>query len=173
MLKPIIFDEVLVLHSNDWTMSVSEKRKFSNSKNCCTQLSDNLYLGNQYSTSVIAEVDVIVSIGCNSKSNSPNVTHYKVSVRDNVDSDLTPLFNDVTAFIHQHISTNKKVLVHCKGGINRSPMFVIAYLARYNMTLEEAVLHVTSMRTAARIQPHYLQQVTAWLSKRDDQVVSG
>lgn len=153
-------------------MSVSEKRKFSSNKNCCTQLSDNLYLGNQYSTSVIAEVDVIVSIGCNSKSKSPNVTNYKVSVRDNADSDLTPLLSDVTAFIHQHISTNKKVLVHCKGGINRSPIFVVAYLARYVMTLEEAVHHVTTMRTAARIQPHYLLQVNAWLRENDGQVVA-
>ncbi len=98
---------------------------------------------------MIAEVDVIVSIGCNSKSNLPNVINYKVSVRDNVDSDLTPLFNDVTAFVHQQISINKKVLVHCKGGINRSPIFVVAYLARYVMPLEEAILHVTTMRTAA------------------------
>ncbi len=150
---------------------MSEKRKVS-SKNCYTQLSENLYLGNQFSTSVIAEVDVIVSIGCNSKSNLPNVINYKVSVRDNVDSDLTPLFNDVTAFIHQHISINKSVLVHCKGGINRSPIFVVAYLARFVMPLEEAILHVTTMRTAARIQPHYLLQVTAWLGEKDEEVIT-
>ena len=131
---------------------------------CYTKLTDGLYLGNQFSTSIITDIGVIISIGCKSKSTIPSIVNYKVSVRDSVDSDLTPLFGDVTEFIHINLSNNKKVLVHCQGGVNRSPIFAIAYLARYLMTLEEAVLHVTTLRSSVRIQPHYLHQLKEWLN---------
>lgn len=131
---------------------------------CYTQLTEGLYLGNQFSTSIITDINVIVSIGCKSKSTIPSVVNYKVSVKDSVDSDLTPLFGDVTVFIHSNLSNNKKVLVHCKGGVNRSPIFAIAYLARYLMTLEEAIGHITTCRSAVRIQPHYLHQLEEWLN---------
>lgn len=135
---------------------------------CYTQLTDGLYLGNQFSTTIITDINVIISIGCKSKSTIPSIVNYKVSVRDSVDSDLTPLFGDVTEFIHINLSNNKKVLVHCQGGVNRSPIFAIAYLARYIMTLEEAMDHVTTLRSAARIQPHYLNQLEEWLNGVDE-----
>ena len=75
---------------------------------CYTQLTEGLYLGNQFSTSIITEINVIVSIGCKSKSTIPSIVNYKVSVRDSVDSDLTPLFGDVTEFIHINLSNNKR-----------------------------------------------------------------
>ena len=131
---------------------------------CYTQLTDGLFLGNQFSTSIITDIGVIISIGCKSKSTIPSIVNYKVSVRDSVDSVLTLLFGDVTAFIHSNLLNNKKVLVHCQGGVNRSPIFAIAYLARYLMTLEEAVLHVTTLRSSVRIQPHYLHQLKEWLN---------
>ncbi len=53
---------------------------------------------------------------------------------------------------------------YCQGGVNRSPIFAIAYLARYIMTLEEAVLHVSTLRSAVRIQTHYLHQLEEWLN---------
>ena len=118
---------------------------------CYTKISDGLYLGNQFSTSIITDIDVIISIGCKSKLFIPSVVNYKVSVQDSVDSDLTPLFGDVTEFIHIHLSNNKKVLVHCQGGVNISPIFAIAYLARYIMTLDEAALHVSTLRSAVRL----------------------
>ena len=133
---------------------------------CYTQLTDGLYLGNQFSTSIITDVNVIVSIGCKCKSTISSIINYKVSVKDHLDSDLTPLFNDVTEFIYANLSSNKKVLVHCQAGMNRSPIFAIAYLARYIMTLEEAVLHVTTQRSIVRIQPHYLHQLKKWLSEQ-------
>jgi len=135
---------------------------------CYTQLTDGLYLGNQFSTTIITDINVIISIGCKSKSTIPSIVNYKVSVRDSVDSDLTPLFGDVIEFIHINLSNNKKVLVHCQGGVNRSPIFAIAYLARYIMTLEEAMDHVTTLRSAARIQPHYLNQLEEWLNGVDE-----
>ena len=137
---------------------------------CCSKITENLYLGNQFSTTIVTDVDVMVSIGCKSKSNNPSIINQRVSVVDSADSDLAPYFTDVTDFIHEHITASKRVLVHCQGGINRSPTFVIAYLAKYHMSLQEAIALVTSRRPAARIQPHYMQQIERWLSEASPEV---
>ncbi len=131
---------------------------------CCSKINENLFLGNQFSTTVITDINVIVSIGCKSKCTLEGINNFKVSIKDCVDSDLTPYLSEVTEFIHEQLSANKRVLVHCQGGVNRSPAFVIAYLARYNMSLEDAIVLVRSARSGARIQEHYMQQISTWLS---------
>jgi len=132
---------------------------------CCSKITENLFLGNQFSTTIVTDIDVIVSIGCKSKSTLPNIVNQRVSMVDSADSDLTPYFTDVTDFIDEQICANKRVLVHCQGGINRSPTFVIAYLAKHHMSLQEAIALVTCRRPAARIQPHYMAQIERWLSE--------
>ena len=47
-----------------------------------SKIIDNLYLGNQYSTSIIKNIDTIVSIGCNSK--AININNYKILDRGNL-----------------------------------------------------------------------------------------
>ena len=41
-----------------------------------SKIIDNLYLGNQYATTIIKNIDTIVSIGCKSK--ATNITNYKM-----------------------------------------------------------------------------------------------
>jgi protein-tyrosine phosphatase len=66
-----------------------------------------------------------------------------------------------------NVSKNRKTLVHCKGGINRSTAVVIAYLCAYsNMEIKEARAVVSAVRPQARFQPHYMGQVLAWLQAR-------
>ena len=131
----------------------------------CSEILHNLYLGNQHSTSTARDIDVIISIGCNHKSRL-NVASYKFSVRDSQESDLTPLFDEVTSIIQHHINLGERVLVHCQGGINRSPAFVLAYLCRYSsMNIENAMQHIKVHRKSARFQPHYVAQVQQWLVK--------
>ena len=61
-----------------------------------SKIIDNLYLGNQYSTTVIKKVDTIISIGCQSKAN--NINNFKISIRDKKSSDLTPFLDAVTEY---------------------------------------------------------------------------
>ena len=49
---------------------------------CYTQLTDGLFLGNQFSTTIITDINVIISIACKSKSTIPSIVNYKVTVLD-------------------------------------------------------------------------------------------
>ena len=123
---------------------------------------DNLYLGNQYSTTIIKNIDTIVSIGCNSKAN--NINNYKISIRDKNTSDLTPFLDEVTEYINEELNKKHEVLVHCKGGINRSTAFILAYLCKYEeMTIEEGREWISQRRQCSRFQEHYINQIEKWL----------
>ena len=61
---------------------------------------------------------------------------------------------------------NKKVLVHCKAGINRSTAFVLAYLCRYNnMSIEEAQKYILQRRKV-QFKDHYISQIKKWLVRQ-------
>ena len=128
-----------------------------------SKIIDNLYLGNQYSTTIIKKVDTVISIGCQSKAN--NINNFKISIRDKKSSDLTPFLDSVTEYINEELNKNHKVLVHCKGGINRSTAFILAYLCKYkDMTIEEGKEWISKRRCSARFQDHYMLQIENWLN---------
>ena len=128
-----------------------------------SKIIENLYLGNQYSTTIIKRIDTIVSIGCNSKAN--NITNYKISVRDKKSTDLTPHLDNVTDYINEELNKKHKVLVHCKAGINRSTAFVLAYLCKYEkMSIEDAKKILSIKRPIVKFQEHYMKQIEMWLN---------
>lgn len=132
-----------------------------------SQILPTLYIGNQYSSSVLQPLGAVVSIGCNNKSTLPGLQTLKISISDSSESDITPFLDEVTEFINSLVSDDIVVLVHCKGGINRSPAVIVAYLVRFcGFSMEEALMHVKNKRKGARFQPHYLEQIEAWLESR-------
>jgi len=70
-----------------------------------------------------------------------------IPLEDMSEADISTYFNEAHEFIEEARVKHSKVLVHCEGGISRSPTIVIAYLMKYhNMPLKEALLHVSSRR---------------------------
>lgn len=60
---------------------------------------------------------------------------------------LEPYFEEAANFIHDALTNNGKVLVHCRCGISRSSTLVLAYLMlKRNMTAQEAVRRVREGR---------------------------
>jgi len=140
-----------------------------------SKIIENLYLGNQYSTTIIKRIDTIVSIGCNSKANNitnnitnkntNKITNYKISVIDKKSTDLTPHLDNVTDYINEELNKKHKVLVHCKAGINRSTAFVLAYLCKYEkMSIEDAKKILSIKRPIVKFQEHYMKQIEMWLN---------
>tara|TARA_B100001173_G_C15774162_1_gene456404 strand:+ start:84 stop:482 length:399 start_codon:yes stop_codon:yes gene_type:complete len=124
-----------------------------------TKIIDNLYLGNQYSTEVIKKVNLIISIGCKSNHSNKDIENIKVSIRDKITSDMTPFIDNICDIIKDNLDKKRKVLVHCKAGINRSPAFIIAYLIKYeNMNIEEAKKYVYSLRKI-KFKDNFMDQI--------------
>lgn len=123
-----------------------------------SQILDNLFLGNQHSTKIL-DVDLIVSLGCNSKQKTGLINNVKYSIRDRLTFDITPFLDEVCDLIHIHISKGKRVLLHCKSGIHRSPAFTIAYLVKYHkMTLDEAKEYVADRRKI-QFRENFMKQI--------------
>ena len=78
---------------------------------------------------------------------------------------ISHILPNAIAFIHKELTNNHKILVHCKGGINRSPIVVITYLVLYgSFTLKDAIIFVKEKKPSIRIQTHYIEQVESFLS---------
>ncbi len=82
----------------------------------------NLWLGNKFSTSIF-EGKSVLSIGCNSLKIFPN--YLKLSLKDSRESNITLILHKALQFINNELNNNRTLLVHCQGGINRSPAVII------------------------------------------------
>jgi len=124
-----------------------------------SKILNNLYLGNQYATEVIKNIDMIISIGCNSKHKLKTIEHIQISLRDKDTSDITPFLDLICDTININLLNNKKILIHCKAGINRSTAFVIAYLIKYNdMSLDQAKDHILNIRNV-KFKKNFMEQI--------------
>ena len=132
-----------------------------------SKILDNFYLGNRYSSGIIKTLDLIISVGCNTKNKT--VENIKISLRDNITSNITPHIDYICDTINTYLSNNKKILIHCKAGINRSTAFVVAYLIKYNnMNLEEAKSHILDVRKV-KFKKNFIEQIIKHFNSEDSE----
>lgn len=87
---------------------------------------------------------------------------HHISIEDDGSTSMLPYFEAACSFIHQHRQQGA-VLVHCKGGISRSPTMVIAYLMRHeHLSLTDAIEVCSCARPAARPREVFLQDLARW-----------
>lgn len=88
-----------------------------------------------------------------------DLVYFHVSIEDDGSQSMLPHFHSATDFIHSHRARGA-VLVHCKGGISRSPTMVIAYLMKYeHLSLLTAMEVCQKARPAARPRSTFLQDL--------------
>lgn len=63
-------------------------------------------------------------------------------------------FDIGVAFLQHVIAQGRRVYVHCRFGIGRSPTLVIAYLVSRGATIDAALQQIQSVRPRVRISPH-------------------
>ena len=112
------------------------------------KISDFLYIGSANSVKFANEFDLIVN--CTADMREPK--QYKkrflrVPIHDDPAKvvDATSIVNqtNVLSIIHETITTQRRVLVHCYAGEQRSCAIVACYLIRYhNMIPEDAVAYI-------------------------------
>jgi protein-tyrosine phosphatase len=100
-----------------------------------------------------------------------SLTYKRIALFDNKGEDLLGHMEAVYQFI-EHARHHGNVLVHCHKGISRSASFVIGYLMRKNeMTFEEALAHVQSVRPMVQPNDSFLEQLRRYevsLSEKRD-----
>lgn len=69
------------------------------------------------------------------------VYSHKFLIEDDKEIDEGMLYNIFT-LIHDIIKINKRVLIHCQGGMSRSPAIIIGYLMYMGMSYSEALAFV-------------------------------
>ena len=75
-------------------------------------------------------------------------------------------FDESCQFIQRELDLNRKVLVHCVGGISRAPTIVIAYLIYSNMSFEQAYQLVQTKRMCVNPLDVFMMQLTVFYSNR-------
>lgn len=63
--------------------------------------------------------------------------HLFVDAKDSKDVKIQPFFKEVYDFIEKAIANKENVLVHCKGGMSRSPSILCSYIMKkFGLTFE-------------------------------------
>eukprot|EP00438_Fugacium_kawagutii_P027546 Skav222830 [mRNA] locus=scaffold4760:118763:119353:+ [translate_table: standard] len=101
-----------------------------------------------------AGVSAVCAVGAKTGT-APGVVYHHVPVKDDGVSSMLPFLDSACAFVHEQRQWGA-VLVHCKGGINRSPCLVVAYLMKFEqLTLHEALELCSLARPAARCPANF------------------
>jgi len=125
----------------------------------------NLYLGRELSVDEINEsgFDYILSITCHeplyyNDDNSMRLVTKWINFKDNGSSVIKNHFEECCEFINLGLSNGKKVYVHCKMGISRSPTIIIAYLMiNEKLSFIEARNIVSSARPCIHLKIGFYQ----------------
>lgn len=126
-----------------------------------------LYLGNKqagadYARLQNASIVAVCAVGAKPAS-APGVVYHHLRVEDDGVSSMLPFLDSACDFIHQQRQGAGSVLVHCKGGINRSPCLVVAYLMKYeHLTLAEALELCSMARPVARCPSNFHSDLKAF-----------
>jgi dual specificity phosphatase 12 len=113
-----------------------------------------LWLGNIIDSGnkkFLKNIDVII----NCSKDIPFSVSYTNNIRIPIEDDLQKsemvtlykLLPEITRKIHDYLSNNKKILVHCYAGKQRSAALIVAYCIRYlGLSLNDAVILLKTRR---------------------------
>jgi ectoine hydroxylase-related dioxygenase (phytanoyl-CoA dioxygenase family) len=131
----------------------------------CPETEGKLYIGN----AAVAKDEVfltsfgfaaVLSVGGGRSGSKHGFEFMHVGVKDSSDDSLFPHFIKCCDFIKKHLDAGARVLVHCRGGVHRSPSIVAAFLVReFGTSVEKAVQIVTASRSSARFTQHHTEQL--------------
>lgn len=133
-------------------------------ENICHEVIPGLLVGGQAATDYLIElrVDVVFSIGSQSRNRTIETVH--IGLRDDKTLNIDKELDSITDAVHQQLQSGKRVLVHCKAGINRSPSFVLAYLCKYvHMDIEAGTQLILLKRPICKFSMK--DNVVRWLEK--------
>ena len=139
-------------------------KMYRKNNNMCHEIITNLYLGNKEATkfSEVMGIDYIISIGAQPKNKT--IENFHIGIKDDNTLNISDELDTITSLMDELLTKNKKIMIHCNAGRNRSPSFVLAYICKYkNMELEEAVNYILSKRKICSFS--FKNNVKEWLDE--------
>tara|TARA_B100000902_G_C27078589_1_gene797706 strand:- start:334 stop:822 length:489 start_codon:yes stop_codon:yes gene_type:complete len=117
------------------------------------RITPNIYLGN-YKASQKDNFDTIINCSKYLPFHHDKTYNHRIPVNDDLSNNsnllLLKYMIESLPIINEHVKRNKRILVHCKAGMQRSAAVVAAYLMKYeNYTLKDAKKFVISKRNVA------------------------
>jgi len=121
---------------------------------------EDLNLLKQYQIKTI--INISTSIPCYFE-NENYFEYLRLPCHDSPNQNILQYFETTFEYIHQKLSTYKNILVHCQGGVSRSPSFIIGYLMKYHSkTFDEAHNLVRNKRSIINPNLNFLGQLTRY-----------
>lgn len=88
------------------------------------------------------------------------VNYKQLNLADNPTANIAKYFVESVKFIHESVSANKAILVHCMGGISRSTSMVIAYIMfTLDMPFQKAYEFVKGQHSKTNPNPGFVDQL--------------
>eukprot|EP01136_Pigoraptor_vietnamica_P013966 Opistho-1_new@55567 len=132
-----------------------------------TEVLPFLYLGTEKNSADASTLDALgISMILNVAKECPyhfdegRFEYKKCALEDSSTEDIRRIFDDAFDYIDEARRTNRRVLVHCLGGVSRSVAIVIGYLmSRYSMTLDDAYGYVRERRPVIAPNLNFMGQL--------------
>jgi protein-tyrosine phosphatase len=131
----------------------------------CIKILDNIYIGT-YKTSMSKttlnnnNIKSILCVGNDMQNIFANEYNYmKLEIEDRIDENILFNFEGVYSFIEESL-TKGGILIHCRGGISRSPTIILAYLMKKNkIPFEEAYKYLYELKSDINPNEGFLEQL--------------
>lgn len=118
----------------------------------------NLYLGNKNASKekILQDlgIDIVINVTPNLPFHSEQIENIGIPVYDDKSEYskriLVEYIKEILPYMHLQLKRGKRILVHCRAGIQRSPTVIAAYLMKYKgMSIDEAIEFIQARRPTA------------------------
>ena len=136
-----------------------------------SNITDNIIISGEYTQNdvfTIQKLGVKCVIDMRSESlfdqslfESIGINYFNIPVDNYFAPELDQIDNAIQ-YINSNISLDSKILIHCKEGVGRSSLIIIAYLVTTGLDLFESMKLVQSNRWGANLNNIQFQKLKKW-----------
>ena len=136
-----------------------------------SNITDNIIISGEYTSNdifTIQKLNVKCVIDMRSESlfdqslfESIGINYFNIPVDNYFAPELDQIDNAIE-FINSNISVDNNILIHCKEGVGRSSLIIIAYLITTGLDLFESMEIVQSNRWGANLNSIQFQKLKKW-----------
>jgi protein-tyrosine phosphatase len=137
----------------------------------CTEIITNtLFLGSAKASKdfdSLKEKKITHIVNISGKQFFPNDFIYiRSHFEDSNNSNILETFDEIFTFMDEAIKSGGRILVHCQGGVSRSPSVVIGFLIhKYSMKYQEAFDLIKNKRKGIKIKEEFMKQLQEYEKK--------